>query len=1462
MRMTTPRTVPVPFFFFRLMTLLVAGLFFWSLSASADDAPPAALARQSEVPAELEPWIPWVLADLGPAACITIDENHTCDWPASLSLDFEATSATFELNVFADAKTDITLPGDLTLWPLEVKADGKSVAVLDRGGAPSVELARGSHRVTGKFTFERLPETLAIGPHTAFVELELKGKRVEILKRENGQLWLKGLELDQTTSGEPEHVELFVFRKITDGVPLRVETQIVLQVAGRARELELPAPLLPGTVPLAVSGDLAVSLEPSGKLRVQLVPGRHEVTLVARTRGLPEELAMGERAAPWPAQEVWVFEPVVTERVVELSGPPGIDASRTELPSDWKRLGAYSVSATDRLSIKTTRRGEPQRPPNRLTLRREFWLDQDASQFTVRDSLSGEMHQNFRLDLRSGKLGRVELGGEPQVITRYPEDGLRGIEVRDGTLGLVATSRVPHTARLSAVGWSENVDSLEATLHLPPGWDVLAATGVDTMRDTWLGRWDLFAVFYVLVLTLATAKLAGRAVGAVAFVALVLAHGESGAPEYVWLVLVVLAALTKIVHSERWSTALRALFFSVAVVLSISLVAFAVTQIRAALYPHLETSLDVPVGAFDGMIAKEEPAATAAPAPEMAEQNMAAPAAPSQLADKKAVEADQKEGGSGAPRDSASSDSSFARGYGSKAGLSRQKQFQPDAIVQTGPGIPDVVTTTWNLSWSGPVVQDHEMRLFLISPTLERFLTFLRLAALGGFAYLLWTRLPRPRAPSAPRSALGAVPAATALVLAVTFFGTFTSPAAADTPTNERLEELKTRLLKKPSCDPHCLSVSTLSLEATDELVIESEVHAGATAVYKLPGPASAFSSISIQVDGKPTSAVRLGDDGAYYLRVEAGVHRVVLRAEIASDRTTLDLGSTPHRVRVTSRDWVVSGVNDSGRAESGTITLVRSAPRVDDKSSESGTPSKRSELNVPPWFRVERTLSLGVSGSVTTRIVRVSDPTLPEVLLLPLLPGEQVTTPGIEIRQKNAVISFPREIAELEISSTLSLPKEAGAAFDFNLVSPTEASYSEVWKLECGVVWHCRTEGLSAISHLEGNRLLETFSPWPGEKLQILGRAPVPADGQSLTITSATLSLTPGVRLALGRLEFRVETSRSLVHTVKIPANARLERVEVDGQTQAAKNEGGAVRLSLTPGSHSATIAWQSDEGLGLMFRTPAVDLGAAGVNQRTVIELPQERWLLFAGGPAHGPAILFWGHLLLLVVIALLLPRLPYNSLRTYEWLLLGLGLTQIPVFVAFFVVGWFFFVGSRRKWGLSTSWKKDMAQLALVVTTVLFLAALTAAVYEGLVTSPDMNVEGAGSYGNHLAWYVDRSSGPLEKSWVLSTSIWVWRALMLAWALWLARSLLRWLADAWEIAQIGGFWAPRRARLNQYVRAPVAPEGAAPESEPTSTPGAAEATAASDTTTSTTERADESAHVEDGASPNDEGKKDEPS
>jgi hypothetical protein len=66
--------------------------------------------------------------------------------------------------------------------------------------------------------------------------------------------------------------------------------------------------------------------------------------------------------------------------------------------------------------------------------------------------------------------------------------------------------------------------------------------------------------------------------------------------------------------------------------------------------------------------------------------------------------------------------------------------------------------------------------------------------------------------------------------------------------------------------------------------------------------------------------------------------------------------------------------------------------------------------------------------------------------------------------------------------------------------------------------------------------------------------------------------------------------------------------------------------------------------------------------------------------------------------------------------------------------------------------------------------------------------MQIAGNGSSGGLLHWYQDRGGPVLPQVSVVSVPIWVYRALMLAWALWLAVRLLDWLRWGWE-----GFASP---------------------------------------------------------------------
>lgn len=61
--------------------------------------------------------------------------------------------------------------------------------------------------------------------------------------------------------------------------------------------------------------------------------------------------------------------------------------------------------------------------------------------------------------------------------------------------------------------------------------------------------------------------------------------------------------------------------------------------------------------------------------------------------------------------------------------------------------------------------------------------------------------------------------------------------------------------------------------------------------------------------------------------------------------------------------------------------------------------------------------------------------------------------------------------------------------------------------------------------------------------------------------------------------------------------------------------------------------------------------------------------------------------------------------------------------------------------------------------------------------------MQLAGNGSTPTDLRWSLDRHGPETASVTLVSVSIWVYRALMLAWSLWLALRLLDWLRWGWR-------------------------------------------------------------------------------
>ena len=1392
------------------------------LVAGGSGALGAPLAPEA-VPAPLKDWVPWVLHGHEDRDCPRVQgaETRRCVWPSGLTLDLGSAGGTFEQVVETFAEAWVTLPGSARHWPQGAAADGAAVAVVERDGTPAVRLGAGTHRVTGSFAWARMPEALQLPRDAGLVRLTVEGAAREAPEVEpDGRLWLAR---ERPAGKGDDGLQVRVFRRLVDEVPFQVVTRVELEVAGDPRELLL-GPLPPAdAIPMALEGPLPARLEADGRLRVQVRPGRWSVQVTHRLPGPVAGLARPVAEAPWPAEEVWVLDARPTLRVVEPRGLEALDPRQTSLPGDWQGLPAYRARPGDRLELAERRRGDPEPDPNRLTLERTLWLDFDGGGATVQDRIAGTVTRGWRLEAEpSLHLGRVAVDGRDQLITRLPGAAREGVEVRGGRLDLTAEGRIEgDVSRLPALGWAEGFQRVGATLHLPPGWRLFAAGGVDQAPEAWLYRWTLFDLFLLLVVSAAVGKLWGWGWGLLALGALGLGYHEQGMPLSPWLYLLAAVALLRVLPEGRLRAAVKFLRWAALAGLAVLTVPFVVAQVRIALFPVLERPWQV---------VHEAPVA----AREEVEADVALMAEPAEALEE-AVVPSVKAPQSARLRAAAGAVAAASAPVPLKRAL---EGYDPKAAIQTGPGLP-----AWNwdrarLGFSGPVERGGEIRLWLVPPAgslLWHLLVALLLVALAG--RLGWPDSPSrggrratpatppggapvpgaapapaegPAAagssasvvPSGALAGSGALTVSTVLpvgaLVALLAAGLALAPEArAEFPPPKLLEDLRVRLLAPPECAPRCAEAPRMGLEvAGDALRLDLEVLALADVAVPLPGGGTRWVPRQVLVDGQAAPALARDEAGVLWTRVGPGGHRIVLEGALAAARAGLELTLPlrPRRVEVRAEGWRVDGLGPDGQPE-GVVRLVRE--RAAEGAGDALAPSA-----LPPLLRVERTLRLGLEWQVDTRVVRLSPTGAGLVVEVPLLAGEAVTSAGVRVENARVAVSLGPNDRELGWSSTLA------KADRVVLEAPATTEWTETWRLDAGPTWHVEPAGLAPTHRPAGERWLPEWRPWPGERLELAISRPEGVPGPTLTLDRAALKVVPGQRSTDADLGLVVRSSQGGQTVVRLPADAELRSVTVDGVAQPVRQDGDRVVLPVHPGEQRMSLAWREPVVMGSRFETPRVDVGHPLVNAVLTVEVPRSRWVLLTGGPALGPAVLFWGVLLVFLGAAAGLGRLRLTPLRTWQWALLGVGLTQAPAWSAVLVVGWLLALGARARAPADLPRARfDLMQVGLVLLTLTALGLLFDAVRNGLLGLPEMQVEGNGSNGYLLRWYQDRSGPELPRASVLSAPLWLYRALMLAWALWLAFALLGWLRWGWEAFRTGGLWRP--FRVLPWRRRP--PEGA---------------------------------------------------
>ncbi|MGQ0621878.1 MAG: hypothetical protein ACT4QA_18485 [Panacagrimonas sp.] len=1361
-----------------------------------------------DVPEPLKPWVPWVLQGYEQSFCPPAHDDTTrrlCVWPAQLALDLDAGGGRFELSARTDTAGWLLLPGERGRWPQDVSDAGLEAPVLLHENRPALFVSAGEHRVQGRFEWSALPESLRVPPDSGLVRLAVNGKSIPHPERdEQHQLWLGRRAAVADT--QAESLDLRVFRLIDDAIPLTVTTRIELDAGGEVREETIGPALLAGLVPLSLSGDLPARIEDDGRLRVQVRPGSWALTVVARSTAPVTQLsALPAQEKSWAPQEVWSFQAHHDLRVVEAGGAAPVDPRQVGVPGEWQNLPAFLLEPGATLKLDERQRGSGDVAPDELRLSRQLWLDFDGRGFTMQDRLNGRLSRTWRLEAASPlALGQVMVDGEPQLITQHGE-GI-GVEVRHGTLSLIADSRVGNGARsLPAGGWNTDLQGVDTTLHLPPAWRLLAAPGADNVPDTWLSRWTLLDLFLVLVASIAALRLFGRGTAALTLVMLGLTWHEPGAPQWSWLNLIAALALLRVLPASfesRLRRVVEAYRWVAVAVLAFVALPFFVQQARLSLYPQLENG-SAPI----------EAAATTEAAPVLME-DAAMSSAPEMQADSEgrpdvdSIDSYAMEGGA-AVRKARVKFAAPAPPPAANVSQTSIQRLDPNVLTQTGPGLPNWNWRQSTLSWSGPVTPDQSFTLWLMPPWLTRLLGWLSIVLIALVA-VRWLGL-KP-----PRSGAAAGLRATSVALAAFTLVPMLAPTDAQAqggpapPDRQLLEELRGRLLAPADCATSCASWSRLTVNVREDrlllrLLAEAEVDTALPLpVPPLGGQGRIWQPETVLLDERAADLVR-SDNGQLWLRVPAGRHTVAVSGGLAGfAQVQLPLPLAPQVVSLDTQGWSASGVDAQGRATQA-IDLARE--RGAEASAEM---AEGQSQTLPPLLVVTRTLRLGLDWRVESSIERIGNAQGAFVATVPALPTEVVTIDSVRRVGATIQASFAPGQTSVEWTSRLDI------AGQLTLTAPDNTRAFEVWRFDVSPLWHIDFEGIPEVSSQDADWRLNGFRPWPGETVKARISRPVAVTGQVLTLDRVSLAAQPGKRATDYTLSLALRASQGGQHALPLAESIALQSLSIDGVTQPARREGGRVILPLHPGAQSIELQLRTDEGLGTHFRTPELAPGLPGVNAELSISLPADRWVLLTGGPQLGPAVLFWGVLAVLLIVAFALGRSQLTPLKSAQWTLLMIGLSQLPLWGAALVAGWLFALALRAR--APAGWSENrfnLMQIGLALWTFAALATLFGAVAQGLLGTPDMQIAGNGSTASELRWFQDRFAETLPRAWVLSVSIWFYRGLMLLWALWLANSLLNWLRWGWEQFSAGGLWRRKPLAVAAAVVAP--PVGPGPVSPP---------------------------------------------
>lgn len=1372
-------------------------------------------AKEPALPPSLAPWKSWVLHDVkdfnSPQHHQSLNWQKESLWPSKAELKLQDSKLHFVIEATAYDEGLLPIVGSQEQWPQGVSLNGQDAILVSQQGKPHLQLPIGQHRIEGSISVPPKARKCWVPPSIAVVKLSIDDKNIPLPSRDaSGWIWLNKTETTVPNNEVQQQVQLKVFRKLKDSQPMELETRLHLNISGKERIVELGPCLLEDSELISVQSPLETQSQASGNLKIKVKPGPYQITIVSRFNHLKNKFSWSPQSAHWPQSEIWSFEQQNHLRQVEALADIAIDPSQHDLPASWHPYPSFLLEAHEELELKELSRGQQFNKDHQLDVKRKLWLHPDGSSFTFKDEINGKMHRDWLLKSSAAHhLGRVEVNGSPRLIS-LSEDGSRSVEMRETSFRLKALGEIQRKDDIPSTGWEHRLDSLSLNLHLPPAWDLLYTHGPDQDRNSWLKRWNLLDVFLLLLLTFSVAKICGKSWGVLAFVTYGLTFHSPMAPHYIWLCLLPPLALAISLPLGTWKKSFTVISYGILFIIAFISLRYSIQQFREMIYPRLE------VHQHGGLIfdRHQEHAQSWSVSEEVENESLTQGENDMNIATMNVTAMED------APMVKSSRLSrrgiQQSRSYGSKMSSMQKK---PQQAIQTGPGEPQWRGKSFQLSWNGPIDPSESMQLIFLSPSWWKPLRALRVFLLFTLCCGIVRALIRKGSceskdkPNSPQSNPSLAKVTTAIIAwsCSSLWSPFPStPIHADTPPAQLLGELKNRLTEVPQHP--LLSVSSSRIDFNDDrFMVNWQVDSTQQCYFPIIEEHASWIAQTFWLNQNSELPLRrIGTQ--LCIAIPEGKHQIEMRGIPLEKECHFTTPVELHNLEMGLQHWKLQSPKSHHLKANATLVFKKS---MDLANPEQRDQEVWSQLPIAPFVHVKHQIQMDHEWFIQTSITRIAPQHDVLHLKLPALPSQQSLDPRVEIKDGHYKVQLQSRVQHFSFRSSIS-PREK-----LRLVSPENFPHVMTWEIQNSPLWRVTSQGLPMI---QNNGAIRSYRPRPGEQLKISAQRVQMADGPLKTIQNAKIEVSPGQKNTRVRLQFNIQSSLGSHEKIQFEPNMTLESVQRNGRKINTRLERGTLSLNVPPGKSSYNMELNWEKGWGesgsfpslkpQTFSTPNIRFETELNNIDINVNQTHNLWILALGGPDMGPAVLFWGNLIAMLILAQCLPWVSKRChfslpIHRWGWSLLFAGFCTVHPLVNLMFLAWFFTCAWRAQ---HSHWNRklfNLRQCFIVLLSFGVALIMLGAIPYSLLGKPNMMIEPSSW---QLNWYLDRGNTELPKAWILAYPLQTYRLIMLLWSLWLAFSLIKWMTWGWQSFSKDGRWSVS----SKDGRSPSEPKPSIPSDE----------------------------------------------